>query len=60
MLGHRNINNTLIYTQIVTFESKDQFHSAVAKTIEEAKELVEAGFECVCDIDNHKFFRERK
>jgi len=59
MLGHRSINNTLIYTQLVTFES-DDFHSAIAKTVKEARQLVEAGFEYICDIESYKLFRKRK
>lgn len=59
MLGHRSLNNTLVYTQLVTFES-DDYHSATAKTVEEAKQLVEAGFEYVCDVENCKLFRKRK
>lgn len=47
MLGHRDINTTLIYTQLVSFES-DDYHSATAKTTEETEQLVEAGFEYVC------------
>jgi len=43
LLGHRNIQNTLIYTQLVNFES-DEYHSAVAKTVDEARKLVESGF----------------
>jgi len=30
LLGHKNINNTLIYTQLITFEN-DDFHVRVAK-----------------------------
>ncbi|MCW4044766.1 MAG: tyrosine-type recombinase/integrase [Candidatus Bathyarchaeota archaeon] len=59
VLGHRNLQNTLRYTQLVTFES-NEYHSAVAKTVEEACQLVESGFEYVCDIDNVKLFRKRK
>jgi len=36
MLGHRRIDNTLIYTQLVQYES-DEYHSAVAENIDEAK-----------------------
>jgi hypothetical protein len=39
VLSHRNIQNTLIYTQLVNFESEN-YHSA-AETIEEAKKLIE-------------------
>jgi len=59
MLGHKNIQNTLLYTQLVNFES-DDFHSATAQTVQEAQKLVEAGFEYVCDFADVKLFRKRK
>jgi integrase len=59
MLGHKNIQNTLLYTQLISFES-DDFHSATAKTIQEAQKLVETGFEYVTDFDGVKLFRKRK
>ena len=59
VLGHRNIQNTLIYTHLVSFESND-FHVATAKTINEAKQLVESGFEYVTDMEDVKLFRKRK
>ena len=59
MLGHKRIENTMIYTQLISFES-DQFHVRTAKTLKEACKLVEAGFEYVTDIDNYKIFRKRK
>jgi len=58
-LDHRSINNTLIYTQLVSFES-DDYHSATAKTVEEACKLVEVGFEYVCEFSDIKIFRKRK
>jgi len=59
LLGHRNIQNTLLYTQLINFES-DEFHSATAKTVQEAQTLIEAGFEYVCEFDEVKVFRKRK
>ena len=59
LLGHRNIKNTLVYTHLVNFES-DEFVSKVAKTVKEAQELVEAGFDYVCDVEGYKVFRKRK
>jgi integrase len=59
LLGHRSIQNTLLYTQLVNFET-DQFHSAVAKSVDEGQRLVEAGFEYVCDFNDVKLFRKRK
>ena len=58
-LGHRKIETTMIYTQLVNF-SEDEYHSAVARTVEEARRLIEEGYEYVCDIDNVKLFRKRK
>ena len=31
-----------------------------AKTVEEAKRLIEQGFEYVCDMNGNKVFRKRK
>jgi hypothetical protein len=59
MLGHKSIQNTLLYTQLISFES-DEFHSSTAKTVEEAQKLVEAGFEFVCNFEDIKLFRKRK
>jgi integrase len=60
MLGHRDIKTTLIYTQLIHFES-DEWHSATAKTTEEAAKLVDAGFEYVCTTpEDIMLFRKRK
>lgn len=59
ILGHKNIRNTLIYTQLVDFQD-DDYVSRVAKTVKEACQLVEAGFEYVCEMDDVKIFRKRK
>ena len=59
LLGHKSIQNTLLYTQLVNFEA-DEYHSAVVATIEEARKLIEAGFEYVCDMDGVKLFRKHK
>jgi len=57
-LGHRNINSTLIYTHLVSFES-DDFHVRIAKNLKEDKELIEAGFEYVTQRDEIKIYRKR-
>jgi integrase len=59
LLGHKNIANTLIYTQLVEFEG-DEYCSAVASNVDEAKKLIEAGFEYVCNHENMMLFRKRK
>jgi hypothetical protein len=59
LLGHKSIKNTLIYTQLVTFENDDYICKA-ASTVKEAKELIELGYEYVCDINKVKLFRKLK
>jgi hypothetical protein len=59
LLGYRNIKNTLIYTYLINF--KDDEHTAkVAKSEKKVCELIESGFEYVCDYNNCKIFRKRK
>ena len=58
ILGHRSIQNTLIYTHLVDFK-EDEYVAKVAKSEEEVCKLVEAGFEYVCDYDGNKIFRKR-
>jgi integrase len=60
LLGHRSIANTLIYTQLIEFEDDDQYCSAAASNVEEAKKLIEAGFEYVCNHNETMLFRKRK
>jgi len=59
ILGHKRIENTLIYTHLVHFES-DDYVCKIAKSIEDCSLLIEAGFEYVCDMDGVKLFRKRK
>jgi integrase len=59
ILGHKNIRNTLVYTHLVNWES-DDYICKVAKTVEEAKALVESGFDYVTDVEGYKLFRKRK
>jgi hypothetical protein len=58
-LGHKNIKNTLIYTQLVTFQN-DDYTCKVASNLKEAAELIEAGYEYVTEMDQQKLFRKRK
>lgn len=59
LLGHKNIKNTLIYTQLVTFEDDDYLCKA-ATNIKEATQLIEAGYEYITEMDKIKLFRKRK
>ena len=62
-LGHKNINNTMIYIQLeeaLFNEENEEYVCKVAATLEETKQLIEAGFEHVCDFNGNKVFRKRK
>jgi len=59
ILGHRNIKNTLIYTQLVGFKD-DEYTAKVAHSEKEVCQLVEAGFRYVCDYNGNKVFKKRK
>jgi hypothetical protein len=59
LLGHRSIESTLVYTHLIDFEG-DEYHSAVAKSVEEARKLLEEGFEYVCQKEDLMLFRKRK
>jgi integrase/recombinase XerD len=59
-LGHNNIKNTLIYTQLLVDEQEDNYTCKVAQNVEQATDLIENGFEYVTEIDGLKLFRKRK
>lgn len=60
VLGHKRIQNTLKYTQLVKFEGQDNYVCKIAKTDKEISALIEAGFEFICEKDDLKFFRKPK
>jgi integrase len=59
VLGHRSIRNTMMYTQLVDFK-EDDYVARIAHSEEETCQLIEAGFEFVCDFGSNKVFRKRK
>ena len=59
LLGHRNINSTMLYIQLVNFES-DEYHFATAKNLQEDQKLIEAGFEYITEREDLKLYRKRK
>jgi integrase len=60
LLGHKSINSTLLYTQLIDFEG-DEYDVKVAETKKERIELLEAGFEWVGEDNNSlTYFRKRK
>ena len=61
ILGHKNITNTLRYTQLIQTDD-DEFISKVAKTVQDACALIDAGYEYVTEFQDQgvKIFRKRK
>jgi hypothetical protein len=59
LIGHRSINNALLYPQLANFPN-DDFTAKVAHDETEACQLIDAGFEFVCDLGINKLFRRRK
>jgi len=63
LLGHKSINNTMIYINLeraIFKESNEEFTVRAVDTLEEACKIMEVGFEYVCDMDGKKLFRKRK
>ena len=65
ILGHKSIQNTLVYIDLETAlfnREDDQFTARVATNTKEASKLVEVGFEYVTGdyADGGKIFRKRK
>jgi integrase len=59
LLGHKSIQNTLVYTHLVDFKS-DEWTCKVAGDLNEAVQLIEAGFEYITEVEGKKLFRKRK
>jgi len=60
LLGHRSLKTTLKYTQLLTLPHSEEYICKAARNVEEAKELIEAGFEYVTEIEGVKLFRKVK
>jgi hypothetical protein len=59
LLGHKNINSTLLYTQLINAKN-DEYIVKIAHNINEDKQLIESGFEYITDRDGNKIYRKRK
>ena len=59
ILGHKNIKNTLLYTQLIDDKEED-YICKIAQTTKEISQLIEDGFEYICEQEELKFFRKRK
>ena len=61
LLGQNKLENTKIYTHLISFEN-DEWHVTTPKSLEEESKLLEAGFEYVrySDKDEVAIYRKRK
>jgi len=58
-MGHKKIETTLIYTQLLNLND-DEWTCKTASNVNEATALIEAGFEYVTEIDGTRIFKKRK
>jgi integrase/recombinase XerD len=59
-LGHKKIETTLKYVQLLSLNEDDEYTCKTATTTKEATQLIENGFTYVTEIDGTKLFRKRK
>ena len=55
-----NQDISVILERVVIDAKEDEFVCKMAETTKEIAQLIEDGFEYVCDQQNLKFFRKRK
>jgi integrase len=64
LLGHRDTKNTMLYINMENsmFKTgkKDEFHTVVAESLQDASERLDVGFERVCNLYRKEVFRKRK
>jgi site-specific recombinase XerD len=60
LLGHKKLETTMFYTQLVTYTEEDEYTVKTATNIKEATDLLEHGFTYIQDIDGIKLYRKRK
>jgi len=61
-LGHKRLDTTLIYVQLVSFDEENEYECKTANDSKKAKRLIEKGYEYVTGEykDGGKLFRKRK
>jgi integrase len=60
LLGHKKLERVMTYIQLLGAPNDEDFICKATKSLNEAKSLIESGFEYVCDLENYKLFRKRK
>lgn len=60
LLGHKKLETTMFYTQLVTINAEEEYTCRTATNIKEDQELLEAGFQYITERDGLKLYRKRK
>jgi len=60
LLGHKNLKTTLQYTQLITLPQNEEYICNVAKNVEGDKDLIQAEFTYVTEVNGCKLFRKMK
>ncbi len=60
LLGHKKLETTMFYTQLVTINNEEEYTCRTATNIKEDQELLEAGFQYITERDGLKLYRKRK
>jgi len=60
LLGHKSIKTTFRYIQLLALPQDEEYICKVARTVEEATQFIEAGFQYVTDVGEVKLFRKLK
>jgi integrase len=59
-LGHKKIETTMFYTQLINYNEEEEYTCKTATNIKEATQLIEAGFTYVAEKDEIMLFRKHK
>jgi integrase len=59
-LGHKKIETTMLYTQLVALAEDDEYTCQAVNNANDAKKLIEAGYEYVNSIEGIHLYRKRK
>jgi integrase len=59
-LGHKDLRQTLRYTQLMDTSESEEYTVRAAKSVAEASKLIESGFDYVTEMDGVKLFRKPK
>jgi integrase len=59
-LRHKKLETTMHYIRGITIGGDEEYTCKTAKTVEEATQLIENGFQYVTEIDGIKLFKKRK